>query len=538
MSEMSDWLASLSLEDRDYALKHLPSHMAEANNVGKKELLYRFLTDFDFIAAKALHPEIKLQELIEDYDRAFDPPVLIAGEKAETLKLIQAALRVSAHILEKDKTQLAGQLLGRLLDFSNPEIQAILAQAKQWQKAPWLRPLTASLTRPDGKLLRTLTGHSDRIRAVVLTPDGQRLISGSDDNTLKVWDVETGKELCTLTGHNSPVSAVAVTPDGQRLISASNDKTLKVWDVETGKELRTLTGHSNSVSAVAVTPDGQRLISGSWDDTLKVWDVETGKELRTLTGHSERVSAVAVTPDGQRLISGSWDYTLKVWDVETGKELRTLTGHSDWVSAVAVTPDGQRLISASFDKTLKVWGVETGKELRILTGHSSAVSAVAVTPDGQRMISGSWDSTLKVWKAEIKRGFLAFYQKFIPGKLLFTLTGHSNVVQAVAVTPDGQRLISASWDKTLKVWDVKTGKELRTLTGHSNSVLAVAVTPDGQRVISGSEDYTLKVWDLETGKVIATFTGDSPIYCCAVALDGVTIVAGEQSGRMHFLAMT
>jgi WD40 repeat protein len=123
------------------------------------------------------------------------------------------------------------------------------------------------------------------------------------------------------------------------------------------------------------------------------------------------------------------------------------------------------------------------------------------------------------------------------GEELLSLKGHSSWVSAVAVTPDGLRAISGSSDNTLKVWNLETGEELFCLKGHSHSVSAVAVTPDGLRAISGSFDKTLKVWSLETGEVIASFTGESSIYCCAVAPDGVTIVASEQSGRVHFLRL-
>ncbi|MEH2396959.1 WD40 repeat domain-containing protein [Nostoc sp.] len=119
----------------------------------------------------------------------------------------------------------------------------------------------------------------------------------------------------------------------------------------------------------------------------------------------------------------------------------------------------------------------------------------------------------------------------------FTLNGHSNSVNAVVVTPNGQQVISASSDYTLKVWNLATGEEQFTLNGHSDSVYAVVVTPNGQQVISASSDYTLKVWNLATGEVIATFTGESSISCCAIAPDGMTIVAGEQSGRVHFLRL-
>ena len=365
-----------------------------------------------------------------------------------------------------------------------------------------------------GKVLQTLSGHRDTVRAVAVT--GQRVVSGSYDDTLKVWDLESGKVLQTLSGHRDAVWAVAVTPDGQRAVSGSLDNTLKVWDLESGIELQTLSGHRGPVYAVAVTPDGQRAVSGSSDNTLKVWDLESGKELQTLSGRQYTVFAVAVTPDGQRAVSGSAGGTVKVWDLESGKELLTLSGHRDRVFAVAVTPDGQRAVSGSLDDTLKVWDLESGKELRTLSGHRDDVNAVAVTPDGQRAVSGSDDNTLKVWDLE-------------SGEELHTLSA----VLAVAVTSDGQRAVSGSSDGNLKVWDLESGKELQTLSGHRSSVRAVAVTSDRQRAVSGSDDGTLKVWDLESGKELHTLYGrGGSVLAVAVTPDGQRAVSGSDAGTL------
>ncbi|MCU0545500.1 MAG: AAA family ATPase, partial [Oscillatoriaceae cyanobacterium Prado104] len=375
------------------------------------------------------------------------------------------------------------------------------------------------------KQLFTLEGHNDWVNAVAVTADGKLAISASSDNTLKVWDLTTGSLLFTLEGHSKSVNAVAVIADGKRAISGSLDKTIKVWDLTTQKEQFTLEGHSKSVNAVAVTTDGNRAISGSLDKTIKVWNLTTGKALSTLTGHSKSVNAVAVTADGKRAISASSDKTLKVWDLTTGELLVNLEGHSNQVNSVAVTADGKREISGSDDNTIKVWDLTTGKELFTLIGHSHSVSTIAVTADDRQVISGSDDNTIKVWD-------------LTTGKELFTLIGHSKSVNTVAVTADGKRVISGSDDNTIKVWDLTTGKELFTLIGHSKSVKAVAaVTADGKRAISGSDDYTVKVWDLSSGNLLATFTGESPIASCAIAPDGVTIVAGDESGRIHFLRL-
>ncbi len=431
-TKLGDWIQQQSSQKRLYILRNQIGIWAKGKRVQRMKA---WLTDWGFLEQKL--GAVGITALIDDYDLLLP---LLPAEEQPGLKRIQGALQLSAHVLVEDNSQLAGQLLGRLLSFSDPEILALLQQAKQGPGKLWFRPLTAHLTPPGGPLLRTLTGHS------------------------------------------SEVNAVAITPDGKQAVSASYDNTLKLWDLATGSELATLSGHSSLVLAVAITPDGKQAVSASWNNTLKLWDLATGSELATLTGHSSSVEAVAITPDGKQAVSASRDNTLKLWDLATGSELATLTGHRDWVRAVAITPDGKQAVSASWDKTLKLWDLATRKQLA-------------------------------------------------------TLTGHSNSVEAVAITPDGKQAVSASDDKTLKLWDLATRKQLATLTGYSNSVNAVAITPDSKQAVSASWDYTLKLWDLATGEVLATSIGDGGMLSCGMASDGVTVVAGDNSGRVYFLRL-
>ncbi|MDB9510121.1 hypothetical protein PN499_02720, partial [Kamptonema animale CS-326] len=341
MSDLGVWLAKQWAEDREYLLKYAPSEFVKG---GEFQRYYNWLIDFDFIEAKL--ELLGVQLLIEDYDLARNSDFLLSEGQTETLKLIQGAIRKSAHVLERNKTQLAGQLLGRLLDFEMPEIQAMLEQAKQSKDCLWFQPLKANLERANEGALRTLIGHTNEVNAVAIAPDNKTAISASKDHTLKIWDTETGREVKTLTGHTNWVNAVAIAPDGKTAISASKDHTLKIWDTETGRELKTLTGHTSGVYAVVIVPDSKTAISASKDRTLKIWDTETGRELKTLTGHTNWVMAVAIAPNGKTAISAeippnrkttisaSHDNTLKIWDTETGRELKTLTGHTSGVYAV------------------------------------------------------------------------------------------------------------------------------------------------------------------------------------------------------------
>ena len=418
-----------------------------------------------------------------------------------------------------------------------PAIGRFVAKIVEGTQVSWLRPLQATLHPPGTAPIRTLAG--DKHYRVAMTPDGQRAVSASNNGTVKVLEPGRGRELRALSGNTRDARAVAakankarlgivlmaaVTPDERLAVSMSNDETLRVWDVESGCELRTLTGHSRHVNCVALSADGRLAVSASDDKTLKVWETGSGRELLSLTGHSRHVNCVALSADGRLAVSASDDKTLKVWETGSGRELLSLEGHTGNVDCVALSANGRLAVSASDDKALKVWDVESGCELRTLTGHSRHINCVALSADGRLAVSASGEAALKVWE-------------LASGRQLRSLHGHTGGVKGVALSRDGRRAISASWDRTLKVWDVDSGRELRTLTGHSGVVAAVAVTPDGQRAVSASWDGTVKVWNLETGEVLATFTCDSAARCSAFSDALNLIVAGDAGGHVHFLRL-
>lgn len=400
-------------------------------------------------------------------------------------------------------------------------------------------------------------GHSSNVTSVAFSPDGKTVVSGSEDNTLKLWNVATGKELRTLSGHSSVVSSVAFSPDGKTVLSGSRDNTLKLWDVVTGKELRSFRGHINEITSVAYSPNGKTVLSGSAGRLLKLWDVTTGKELRSFYGHTNAVTSVTYAPDGKTVLSGSWDSSLRLWDVQSGKELRSFRGHKNSVESVAYAPDGKTVLSGSVDGTLKLWDVETGAELHSFSGHSgrvySWVNSVAYSPDGRMVLSGSADETLKLWDIATGKELRTLFVKHPPWV--------SMNVTSVAYSPDGRTVLSGSEDKTLRLWDVATGRVLRSLSGNSSTTISVAYAPDGRAVLSGSQPHNilwdmtlgpkqdtanvgsrsvafapdgntlmtdLKLWDAAMGKVLHSFDAHTrEVSSVAYALDGKTIVSGS-----------
>ena len=329
-----------------------------------------------------------------------------------------------------------------------------------------------------------LRGHTGPVSAFAFSPDGTRVLTGSDDHTARLWDAATGKTLATLAGHTSHVSAVAFSPDGTRVLTGSWDKTARLWDAATGKAVATLVGHTDYVTVVAFSPHSTRVLTGSGDNTARLWDAATGKSLATLTGHTGYVLAVAFSPDGARVLTGSGDNTARLWDAATGKSVATLTGHTGYVSAVAFSPDGMRVLTGSVDHTARLWDAATGKAVATLGGHTSASTAVAFSPDGTRVLTGSVDDTARLWDGATGKAVAT------------TLAGHTDTVVAVAFSPDGTRVLTGSLDNTARLWDAAAGKAVTTLAGHTAPVRAIAFSPDGSRVLTGSDDHTARLWSV------------------------------------------
>ncbi|KAG6906873.1 hypothetical protein DXG01_011586 [Tephrocybe rancida] len=373
------------------------------------------------------------------------------------------------------------------------------------------------------QLGEALRGHEHMVNSVAFSSDGTKIVSGSGDKTVRVWDTETGQQLGeALQGHEDEVASVAFSPDGTKIVSGSRDDTVRVWNTVTGQQLgEALQGHEAWVTSVAFSSDGIKIVSGSWDKTIRVWDTTTGQQLgEALQGHGCVVTSVAFSPDGTKIVSGSSDNTARVWDTGTGQQLgEALQGHVNYVTSVAFSPDGTKIVSGSGDKTVRVWDTTTGQQLgEALQGHKDYVNSVAFSPDGTKIVSGSQDNTVRVWDTATEQ------------QLGDALQGHEHNVNSVTFSPDGTKIVSGSGDKTVRVWDTTTGQQLgEPLQGHEDEVASVAFSPDGTKIVSGSEDKTVRVWDIATGQQLgeALKGHENHVFSVAFSPDGTKIVSGS-----------
>lgn len=303
------------------------------------------------------------------------------------------------------------------------------------------------------KNTRTLKGHSSWVDAVAISKDGQILVSGSYDNTIKLWDLPTGKSVYTLVGHSSSVHSVAISADKKTVVSGSDDGTMRVWNAATGELIRTVKDSASQrntatkVQSVSISQDGQKFVSGGDDRTVKIWQLDTGKLLQKLHGHSHKVEVVAIAPDNQKILSGSDDGTIKIWQLETGELIRTIHGYFGAIYALDISANGQTIVSGHGQKQIKIWQLETGELVRTLYGNFGAVYAVAISPDSKTVATADFlgDSlghqtvAIQLWD-------------IVTGELIHTLPEYSNRILALCFSPDGKTLISASEDKTIKIW--------------------------------------------------------------------------------------
>ena len=518
------WSQPHSLNDRDEGLvpnyrkaSELPYHLFECE---QWQDLAELLTDFDFVRSK-IHSE-QVFDLMEHLNQSKDA-ILSGGVDpglAEEFTHWKSFISTSVYKLarlDESFLQLSYNHSGSSLVSLEAEYRALS------REAPWIRLLNRPTKSPLSSSTRVMEGHSGRVNALALAPNGKWAVSGDSDGLIRIWDLSTGESLNSLEGHSSPVRSVWITaPDGARIVS-SDDLSVRLWDGESGACLRVVEISPDWAFALAVTPDGRHAITGSNDSTLRSWDLETGQCLRTIKGPGGQSIKLAISPDGKlAALSTSRDGSclLTLWNLRNGALLRRL--HDDVMEyfPLSVVDEGRQLVCSSGDWRISLWDLRSGERKKEIDGDTGSMSEVTVTPDQKHALSWDrWSGIIRLWSLST-------------GDCLKTLPEPDSSVSCLAATADNDILIAAS-GSVVKVWSITDddgeGTAPETTTG---PVASVTVTPDGRHSISAGPGRVLRGWDVEGGKCLWTMM-TAAFGTLAVTSDGEWVLCGGERGTLE-----
>ena len=429
---------------------------------------------------------------------------------------------------------------------------------------------TADGTSPgSGAAVRSYVGHTEKINALAVSPDGKLLVTGGKDTSVRVWEVATGKPVRAYQGHGNWVTAIAIRPDGKQAASGAEDGTIRLWPLATVDDHRASTEATDSLWSVALSPDGKQFAAAGADKTIRIYDAGTGKLYKDLKGHKGAIPVVLFTSP-TTLASGSGDKTVKLWNIATG-QAQDLAGHTSAVLALAADEPGKLLVSGSVDKSVRGWDAGSGKPLWTWTGKS-AVCAVAVTKNGSRVAVGTADGWLtilapagtgepKVLGGVSAHGAGVAAVSFHPDGTKVATCGGDGVVRiwtlpetgnptqigklepparggaapnttsplsSVMYSNDGKYLAAGGADSATRVWDAASGAEVRSFRAHTDWVTAVAFAPSGQAIYSASVDKAVRMFDLAQQEASAAAGHTQPLLSVAVSPNGKYAATGAQ----------
>ena len=447
-----------------------------------------------------------------------------------------------------------------------------------------LESIVALPTYAQEPLLETIvqTGHYEAVNTVRYSPDGSFLVTGSDDETVKLWEVSTGREIRTFTGSNRPIMTANISQDNKYLVSVCNDSSAWLWEVATGKAIKKFKTNDDFINNAIFTPDGAQVITGGSVHNAALWDIETGQMIRRFTTEKSGCYAgrcmvsLELSKDGKRLLTGIADRSAIVWDFATGEIIHRVKGHrgscSSCISAASIHPSGKTFVTVSRSDSIRYWNSKSGKQENkyfskdgfeqvaisadgrylgalqrgIFTlfnytgaketktfGKNGDVGSFGFSPDGKYVALGGKDKTITILTSGTFKPVrtIAGYVNQMEDKLNANIRTWIKNKNTQVLSPDGKYMARGKIGNLARIWDVANGRTLHDLEGHDNTVTDMAFSPDGKRIVTASADKSARVWDVETGALLNTLTyHTAAILSVAYSHDGTKIVTGGWDG--------
>ncbi|XP_070569078.1 LOW QUALITY PROTEIN: apoptotic protease-activating factor 1-like [Ptychodera flava] len=517
----------------NYVYRNILHHLLEANKWTEAESL---LLNYSWVVKKL--NETDIASLIFDYEY-FQSIISPQQEVKNGIKLIHTTLTFTARVLAIDKKQLPTQLLGTLVTAGDVDVDLFLHQCEEDQyfnRPLALEPLTPCLTQSGGYLIRSMAEETATVLCIAFTHgyDTPRIVYGTGKGIVTLVDVKTGRETVLSTkkdAHQGSIFAVALHPHNHFAITGSFDNTLKLWPLDNDLySVTTFHGHTDHIYCVAMSLDGKFVVSGSRDQTIKKWDITSQECVLTISSNHGTVRQICITTGDDSVVAGSEDGCVHLFSLVNGRKILEFTGEVVPLEYIAITHDNKCVLAVGrngvaqllnlksgdlkvklngyighvvtcviakddrhaftggADAAIRMWSLETGHEIRIFQGHSGYIRCLGLSPDGKILASGSEDCSLKIWNCDPKFNITATEQK-----------GHTAAVSAIATSAYQKKVVTASHDFTIKIWDTVSYSDLHEIKGHEDIVNCVTISDTCGYVISGSMDKTIRVWDIRNG---------------------------------------
>lgn len=418
-----------------------------------------------------------------------------------------------------------------------------------------------------GQLIHIMEGHRGAVTAVLFSPDASRVVSASSDRTVRIWETESGR-LISRIQRALPLLSIAISPSGEYLVTADTSQRAFLWDMEMGRFIHEFEGHRNLIQDMAFSPDGQYLATGSDDRRAIIWDVQTGEIVKIFAGHTSCVCSVAFSPRGDLLLTTSYDLSAVIWNIETGQEVKRLLGHTRRILDGVFSPNGRQILTSSQDSTARLWDTNSGQELRIFAGHAASVNSVIFSDDGEMIFTGSSDRSVRSWNIESANEPRVYASTFssiestsivllslLPDQRILltgsangeirywsvargivlrqTETSRSSTIHDMAITPQGNMVVTVSTENTVRLWDNSTGLEMGRLIGHGEQVFDVEMSPDGESVVTGGADQTARIWNVFTFETRHILRHDAAVRAVAFSSDNQLVLTGGDDFKLY-----